>query len=93
MFMLRTKAHTEPITLRQLPTLRQAFVVAALIIAAGYVLAELVHPGFIYLPLLVAGGLFFSGTVGICPMVYFLQLLPGNGPATKADDVTDANEH
>ena len=80
MFTLRTKNHTEPITLRQLPTLRQAFVLAGSLIVLGYVLAHLVHPDFIYLPLLVAGGLLFSGSVGICPMVHVLQVLPGNKP-------------
>jgi hypothetical protein len=78
MFTLHTKHHTEPITLRQLPTLRQAFVVASVIIVLGYVLAWSIDERFIYLPLLVAGGLLVSGTVGVCPMVYLLQLLPWN---------------
>ena len=78
MFTLKTKNVSEPVTLRNLPTLRQAFVVASGLIVAGYVLAALVHPAFIYLPLLPAGGLFFSGLTGFCPMVYFLQKLPWN---------------
>lgn len=78
MFALKTKNVNEQITLTQLPTLRQAFVVAALLIVAGYVLAYVVHEYFIYLPLLVAGGLAISGLTGICPMVLILQKLPWN---------------
>ncbi len=83
MFELRTKNVSEPVTLKQLPTLRQAFVTAALIIIAGYVLTYYVHENFIYLPLLVAGGLLFSGVVGVCPMVHMLQKMPWNKNNTQ----------
>ena len=79
MFRLKTKNTAVQISLAELPTLRQAFVVAALIIIAAFVLARLVHPDFVYLALLPAGGLLISGLTGFCPMIYFLQLLPGNG--------------
>ncbi|MCA9354345.1 MAG: DUF2892 domain-containing protein [Candidatus Kaiserbacteria bacterium] len=75
---LHTKGINEKVKLCNLPTLRQAFVVASSIIVLGYVLEYFVHPAFHWLPLLVAGGLMFSGTVGFCPMVYFLQKLPWN---------------
>lgn len=78
MFTLHTKNVSELITLKQLPTLRQAFITASLIIVAGYVLAHYVCEDFIYLPLLVAGGLMFSGVVGVCPMVHILQMMPWN---------------
>lgn len=78
MFTLKTKSLSEPVSLTNLPTLRQAFVVASSIIILGYVLAYFIHPNFVFLPLLVAGGLMFSGLSGFCPMVFFLQLLPWN---------------
>lgn len=78
MFTLITKNLTEAVTLKNLPTLRQAFAVAASIIIAGYILEYTVHPLFHWLPLLVAGGLLFSAVFGFCPLVYFLQKLPGN---------------
>lgn len=80
MFTLRTKQHSEPITLRQLPTLRQAFVVAGSIILCSVVFAKLMHPDWLYLALLPAFGLIFSGLTGVCPLVYLLQILPGNRP-------------
>jgi len=78
MFPLHTKNIEEQVTLSQLPTLRQSFVVASLLIIAGVLLAQYVHGGFIALSLLVAGGLMFSGTVGVCPMVLILQKMPWN---------------
>lgn len=85
MYELHTKDVQEKITLRNLPTLRQAFLTAALIIIAGYLLAYMVHPGFLALPLLVAGGLFFSGATGVCPMALILQAMPWNRKKKKND--------
>lgn len=78
MFILRTKGLSESVSLHNLPTIRQAFVIAALIIFLAFVLAHSLHPDFVYLALLPAFGLLLSGTVGFCPLVFFLQLLPGN---------------
>ena len=78
MFTLKTKGITETVTLKNLPTLRQTFVIAALIIIAGYLLEHFVHPVFHWLPLLVAGGLLFSGLSGVCPMVHIVQAMPWN---------------
>lgn len=78
MSTLHTKGITEEVKLCNLPTLRQTFVVASLIIISGYILGYFVHPGFMVLPLLVAGGLMFSGIVGSCPMVNILQKIPWN---------------
>ena len=78
MFTLHTKDLHEPVTLKNLPTLRQAFVTASVLIILGYLLGYYVHAGFFLLPLLVAGGLMFSGLVGFCPMVMILQKMPWN---------------
>lgn len=65
-------------TLKELHILRQAFVVASLFIVTGLVCAYFVHPYFLALPALVAGGLLFSGIVGWCPMVFILERMPWN---------------
>lgn len=78
MFQLKTNGLTESVTLKNLPTLRQAFVVAGILIILGYVLEAILHPLFHWLPLLVAGGLLVAGLSAFCPMVYFLQQLPMN---------------
>jgi len=78
MFTLKTRGLTEPVTLKNLPTIRQAFVVASSIIIVSYILEYFIHPAFDWLPLLVAGGLMAAGLSSFCPMVYFLQKLPGN---------------
>ncbi|MEY3783700.1 MAG: hypothetical protein RLZZ230_22 [Candidatus Parcubacteria bacterium] len=78
MFYLQTKNLQEPVALQNLPTLRQSFVVASVIIILGYVLGALVDPRFEFLPLLVAGGLMFAGVTGVCPMVMLVQKMPWN---------------
>ena len=78
MFALQTKNISETVTLKQLPSLRQSFVVASVLIVLGVLLSQYVHPGFIALSLLVAGGLLFSGVVGFCPMAYIVQKMPWN---------------
>lgn len=75
---LHTQGVEERVSLKNLPTLRQAFVLASLLIVLGYVLAHFVHPYFIYLPLLPAFGLMLSGLTGFCPMLLILQALPWN---------------
>jgi len=80
MFKLHTKNLPDEVEVRlcNLPTLRQAFVVASSLIIVSYLLEHFVSPLFHWLPLLVAGGLMFSGLVGFCPMVHILQKLPWN---------------
>lgn len=78
MLNLKTKGLNESVTLNNLPTIRQAFVVASAIIIAAFVLAKVVDPRFIYLALLPAFGLMLSGVTGFCPMVLILQKLPWN---------------
>ena len=89
MFTLQTKNLNEPVTLKNLPTLRQAFIVASLIIITAFGLAKLLHPDWIYLALLPAFGLLFSGVVGVCPMIIMLQALPGNRPASADNNSTE----
>lgn len=78
MFKLKTKDIQESVTLKNLPTLRQAFVVASILIFVGLGLGYYLHQGFLLLPLLVGGGLLFSGVFGFCPMVHILQIMPWN---------------
>jgi len=78
MSKLHTKDINEEVRLCNLPTLRQTFVVASSIIIVGYLLEYFVDPVFHWLPLLVAGGLMFSGLTGFCPMVHIVQAMPWN---------------
>lgn len=78
MFTLKTTGLSESVTLKNLPTIRQTFVIASSIIAASYLLEYFVHPAFDWLPLLVAAGLMVAGISSFCPMVYFLQKLQGD---------------
>lgn len=89
MFTLKTKGVTENVTLHNLPTIRQAFIIASLLIVAAFILERTVHPNFIYLALLPAFGLMISGLFGFCPMIFFLQLLPGNKPEKTSDITTE----
>lgn len=75
---LRTKGLSEPVTLKNLPTLRQAFIVASLLIFMAFVLTIISSPYFIFLALLPAFGMMIAGLTGFCPMVYFLQKLSWN---------------
>lgn len=75
---LKTKDLEEKVTLENLPTLRQAFVVASSIIILSFVLAHKVHPDFLYLALLPAFGLMISGLFGVCLMTNILQRMPWN---------------
>ncbi|MCA9357759.1 hypothetical protein KC902_00675 [Candidatus Kaiserbacteria bacterium] len=74
MYTLKTKGLTETVTLKNLPSLRIAFVVASLLIVVSY-LFEGKYPVLHWLPLLPAFGLMLAGLSGFCPMVYFVQKL------------------
>ena len=78
MFTLKTKGLQETVTLKNLPTLRQTFVAASLLIVAAFVLAKAVDPRWMYLALLPAFGLMLAGLSGFCPMVAILQKMPWN---------------
>ena len=74
MYTLKTKGLTETVTLKNLPSLRIAFVVASFLIVVSY-LFEGKYPVLHWLPLLPAFGLMLAGLSGFCPMVYFVQKL------------------
>lgn len=78
MLKLKTKNLTESVTIKNLPTLRQTFIVASFIIIVAFVLAKAIHPNWIYLTLLPGLGLLLFSITGFCPMTFFLQLLPKN---------------
>lgn len=75
---LKTKDLEEQVTLENLPTVRQAFIAASIIIILAFVLGHKVHPDFLYLALLPAFGLMVSGLFGVCPMIMILQRMPWN---------------
>ena len=78
MAKLKTKGLTEDVTLKNLPGLRQTFIVGSLVIILGYILGAKVNEWFMILPLLPAAGLLISGVTGFCPMEFFMQRMPWN---------------
>lgn len=78
MFELKIKGQEKKVLLKNIPVLRQAFVLASVLILAGTILGIIIHPYFFALPLMVSGGLMFSGLVGWCPMALMLSKLPCN---------------
>lgn len=77
-FRMYSKGNTQSVALKNIPVLRQAFVVAGTIVWGGLALAWLFTPWFLLLPAMVGGGLLFAGVSGVCPMVAMLERLPGN---------------
>lgn len=77
-FSITRKSTREPLALRDLPTLRQTFFVASLLVLTGVGLGLAVNPWFFALDALVGGGLLFSAVVGICPMVAIIEHMPWN---------------
>ncbi len=75
---IHMKGSEEGVLLENIPVLRQAFVVASLLIIVGVVCGYYISAWFLLLPLLVSGGLLFSGLVGWCPMALILQAMPWN---------------
>ncbi len=69
---------TEGRATRVLPLMRQVQLGAGLITLAGSLLAILVHPNWIYLPLFVGAGLTVAGSTGFCGMAILLQKMPWN---------------
>jgi hypothetical protein len=72
------KPESNNTALNGMRVLRQAFFAASTLIIVGLVGAYFVHPYFLALPALVAGGLMFSALVGWCPMIYILEKMPWN---------------
>ena len=61
-----------------LPLDRQMRVFAGLMIFAGSLLALLVNPAFVWIPLFMGCGLVFSGISGLCPMSNVIARMPWN---------------
>lgn len=78
MFELKVKGQEAKVLLKNIPVLRQAFVLASVLIIVGTILGITINQYFFALPLLVGGGLMFSGLVGWCPMAVMLGKLPCN---------------
>ena len=78
MFEIKIKNSSEKILLKDMPTMRQAFFVASMLILGGFLLAHYIHPYFLALPVLVGFGLLFSSLVGFCPMLLIVQAMPWN---------------
>ncbi len=62
----------------KLPITQQVFVAAGLLIWIGLLLAYVLHPWFLLLPLIVGSGLLFAGLTGWCGMALLLARMPWN---------------
>jgi hypothetical protein len=78
MFELTIRGTEQKVALRDIPALRQTFVVASVAIIVGVALSITTHPYFLALPLVISGGLMFAGLVGWCPMATLMGKLPWN---------------
>ena len=61
-----------------IPLDRQMRTFAGLMIFAGSLLALLINPAFVWIPLFMGGGLMFSGISGLCPMSNAIARMPWN---------------
>ena len=61
-----------------IPLDRQMRTFAGLMIFAGSLLALLINPAFVWVPLFMGGGLMFSGISGLCPMSNVIARMPWN---------------
>jgi rhodanese-related sulfurtransferase len=57
---------------------RQVRIAAGALVATGAVLAQVVHPGFIWLSGVVGAGLVFAGITDFCGMGLLIARLPWN---------------
>ena len=63
-----------------LPLMRQVQIAAGSLVVLGIVLAQLIHPAFVYVSLFVGCGLVFAGVSGFCGMALLLAKMPWNQP-------------
>jgi rhodanese-related sulfurtransferase len=61
-----------------IPLDRQMRIFAGLLIFAGSLLALVVNPAFVWVPLFMGGGLMFAGISGLCPMSNVIARMPWN---------------
>lgn len=62
----------------RMPIMQQVLLSAGSLILSGFVLAFLLHPYFLALPLIVGAGLTFAGATGKCFMMMALLKMPWN---------------
>jgi rhodanese-related sulfurtransferase len=62
----------------RMPIMQQVLLSAGTLILSGFLLAILVHPYFLALPLIVGMGLTFAGATGKCFMMMALLRMPWN---------------
>ena len=63
---------------------RQVRLTAGLLAFTGSLLALLVHPAWVYLPLFIGAGLTFAGITNLCGMAILLARMPWNRPVANA---------
>ena len=61
-----------------IPLDRQMRIFAGAMIFAGALLAMILSPVFVWIPLFMGGGLVFSGLTGLCPMSNVIAKMPWN---------------
>jgi len=61
-----------------IPLDRQMRIFAGLLIFAGSLLALLINPAFVWIPLFMGCGLMFAGISGLCPMSNVIARMPWN---------------
>lgn len=62
---------------------RQVRIAAGVLVLAGVLLAEFVHPAFVWLSGFVGAGLIFAGATDWCGMGMLIGKMPWNGGTTK----------
>ncbi len=79
--ILKWKSEGKPlqsVTITTVPVMRQVLMVASTMLLVSFFGYHIIHPGFIYLTLLVGVGLGLAGFFGFCPMMIMLQKMPWN---------------
>lgn len=61
-----------------IPMQRQVMIAAGGLVVIGSLMAMLVAPGWVWLPLFVGSGLTFAGISGFCGMAHVLAMMPWN---------------
>jgi len=77
---------------KTLPLMRQVQIGAGSFILIGFLLAWLLHPLWLGLPLFVGAGLLFAGVSGFCGMALILARMPWNQSGRTAAKGTLAKE-
>jgi len=75
-----------------LPIMRQVQIGAGGLILLGFLLAWLVHPFWLGLPVFVGAGLLFAGVSGFCGMALILARMPWNRSAKTQGQATGAKQ-